>query len=233
MKRILYIFVALFTVICLAGCDYEYKDEFQTAIDSFENTNYTLNVYGDTTHVTTYMGEVEEEHFDEHHIILREGKRELNYIDFGRFNQTFYLEKHKNEIDTYSLDNDIWEFLGTATVEDSTSVFTMINPEEFCHDDFICVSEGKWVPLTNKYDERISDFLYNNFISRNQEPYTFYNNDVEGFTVFVLNGSIARIEFTFSSTFKTEQGKLDVVSYYVFEYSNIGETDVVKPNVSK
>lgn len=232
MRKILYVTITLFAFLFLTGCDYEYKDEFQTAIDHFENTNFTLNVYGETVTTHTYMGEVVVSEIEEHHIIKREGRRELRVFNNELFKQEIYLEKHKKEIDQYIFEEDQWRFLSTISIDQSQTVFTMINPQEFCHDDFVCISENKWVPLTNKYDENIRMFLYNNYFIFDDSS-EFFENKVEGFSVYVVDGTITRIEFTYYTSAKDGGERFDTVSNYVFEYSNIGETDVVKPNVSK
>lgn len=232
MKKILYVLIALFAFTFLTGCDYEYKDDLQKAIDNFDNKNYTLNVYANGTDIYAYKGEEIKTDYDYCVTIMVDGKRETYHYVHDDIEERRYRVRHKDEVDLYHYVDEEWKYIETVNVGVSFSLFTVIDFSSICHDDFNEVSEGKWVPKTDKYNQIYAQSI-TDYTNALDNPPSQFSYSVEGFAINVVDGVIANVEFTLKEAVKTPDGRYYSTINYVLEYSEIGDTHVARLNVSK
>lgn len=232
MKKILYVLIALFAFTFLTGCDYKYKDDLQKGMDSFDNKNFTLNVYAECSETFEFKGEVEESEYRYHVNIMVDGKRETYHYVNGDIEEIRYRERHKELVDLYHYVNEEWKYIETVDANKAFSLFTVIDLSSICHEDFNEVSDGKWVPNTNKYnqiyEQNITEYLAVPEIEGHKFSYS-----IEGFTINVVDGVIDNVEFTLTENIETPEGRYYYVINYVLEYSEIGSTNIARIEVSE
>ena len=234
MKKLLCLFVIALSLVLLAGCDYEYKDDLQKAMDNFDNKNYTLNVYAQSNGTHTFKDEVEEDELFFQVTINVDSKRELYHFRVDGVDSYEYRVKNKDVVDLYAYKDNEWVYFESVDANIPSSLYKVVDPSAICHDDFIEVSEGKWVPQTDKYNQMYYDYIAEN-MSKNseQDDSKKYHFFVEGFTINVVDGVIANIQFSLKEDLKTLEGRYIYVTHYVLEFSEIGSTNVERLNVSK
>lgn len=227
MKKILNIIILVFAFVLLTGCEYTYKDELQKAIDTFDNSNYTLNSTIHQSYVYSYMGEVEESDLTFKTIVTREGKRTLLQQTYeGKYIYS-YLEKTKDTYDAYSLQDDVWVYDGNFPASEVKIISSVIDFSKIEHDDFVEVEEGKWVPTSNKYNDLYKEF----YLNLEEDGAEVIYSEASGFTLYVQNGELYKVEFTYSEKYKLNDATYEIKIEHEFVFSNIGSTDVAKPQM--
>ena len=89
------------------------------------------------------------------------------------------------------------------------------------------VEEGKWVPTSNKYNDIYKEF----YLNLEEDGAEVIYSEASGFTLYVQNGELYKVEFTYSEKYKLNDATYEIKIEHEFVFSNIGSTDVAKPQM--